>query len=108
MTKRLFYYLIPLAFAPLLGQNVVYAQSTSLPVGCKSRAAIVEYLKKVHGETLYGAGKQSRTKIVELFVSSKGNWTMVVTRPDGMSCPVAVGERWRDRNMKLTAADEAA
>ena len=34
-------------------------------------------------------------RLVEVFASNNGtSWTIVVTRPDGLSCIVAVGEDW--------------
>ena len=40
-------------------------------------------------------GLQANGHLVEVFVSNDGaSWTIVVTRPDGWSCIVAVGEHW--------------
>jgi hypothetical protein len=38
---------------------------------------------------------QANGHLVEVFASNDGtSWTIVVTRPDGWSCIVAVGEDW--------------
>jgi hypothetical protein len=34
--------------------------------------------------------------MVELFVSSAGSWTMLVTRPNGIACVAAAGQGWAD------------
>jgi hypothetical protein len=39
-------------------------------------------------------GRDSARQVVELFASSSGSWTMVVTTPNGTSCLVAAGENW--------------
>jgi len=33
-------------------------------------------------------------QVLELFASSSGSWTMVVTTPNGTSCLIAAGENW--------------
>ena len=40
-----------------------------------------------------GLGKNQNT-VAELFVSSHGGWTILVTMTNGMSCIAASGENW--------------
>lgn len=56
---------------------------------------MVRFLEVRYGETLQGAGRQTADAIMELYVSDNGSWTMIITRRDGMSCPIAAGEDWR-------------
>ena len=63
--------------------------------GCSDRERMVNHLSATYGEKLRGAGLQSATGLMELYVSEEGSWTLLLTRPDGTSCPVAVGEQWR-------------
>ncbi len=39
-------------------------------------------------------GLVSNGSINEVLASKDGSWTIIVTRPDGMSCVVAAGEAW--------------
>ena len=74
-----------------------WAEQGRYPPGCLPRQEIVEFLEKQYGETLQGAGKQEPNTIMELYVSEGGSWTVLVTRPDGFSCPMAIGDNWRQR-----------
>lgn len=74
------------------------------PAGCGQRDVMVKHLSKAYGEKRLGAGLQSATGLMELYVSTQGSWTLLLTRPDGTSCPVAVGEQWRQD--PKTASDQ--
>jgi hypothetical protein len=52
---------------------------------------------------LHGTGLVSQTRIIELYVSQKGTWTVLVSRPDGMSCLVAAGTDWADGSARQEA-----
>lgn len=77
------------------------------PVGCSERERIVDYLGSRFGETLQGAGRQSPDTVMELYVSETGSWTVIITRPDGTSCPLAVGEDWRQLKGEERLAEPA-
>lgn len=81
---------------PALTSLPAAAQSTA--AGCSDRTVMVKHLKSAYGETRLGAGLQSETGLMELYVSKGGSWTLLLTRPDGTSCPVAVGENWLQDN----------
>ncbi len=72
------------------------AQLSIWPNSCVERAKMVAKLLNDYGETRRGAGLQSETGVLELFVAESGTWTLLLTRPNGETCPVAVGEAWRD------------
>lgn len=80
------------AMTAMLVPETAAAQSSA--VGCSDRTVMVKHLKTAYGETRLGAGLQSETGLMELYVSKGGTWTLLLTRPDGTSCPVAVGENW--------------
>src|SRR5882724_10723177 len=57
---------------------------------CYPRDAIRTHLAERYGERPAG-------QLVELLVRPDGaSWTILVIRPDGLACPVAAGEDWRD------------
>jgi hypothetical protein len=63
--------------------------------GCHSRSDLTEMLHRKFAEQPAALGLQSDGRLVEVFVADDGiSWTIVVTRPDGWSCIVAVGESW--------------
>lgn len=75
-----------------------YGGAAAAEEGCSARDKMVGHLENKYGERLRGAGLQSLDGLMELYVSDKGSWTLLLTRPDGKSCPVAVGEHWMDQN----------
>lgn len=71
------------------------APETALTPACHSHADLTEMLDQKFAEQPSALGLQANGHLVEVFVSNDGtSWTIVVTRPDGWSCIVAVGEHW--------------
>jgi hypothetical protein len=53
-------------------------------------------LEASYAEVPVSAGLRQDGNLVSVFASTTtGTWTMVMTRPEGMSCVVAVGEAWQ-------------
>lgn len=62
---------------------------------CKARGAAVAQLAKRYAEAPVSMGLADNGAMFEVFSSSDGaTWTIVMTRPDGMSCLIAAGEAW--------------
>jgi len=61
---------------------------------CASRSDIIAALKNNFGEVEVGRGLSNRGHLVELFVSPEGSWTMLLSRPDGLSCLGDAGPVW--------------
>ena len=43
----------------------------------------------------------SNGTVLEVLASNKGSWTIILTKPDGMSCVVASGEAWEQVEQHL-------
>src|SRR5690554_1283061 len=57
---------------------------------CAPHDALVATIADSFGEALQGVGLQSNSTLLEIYVSDEsGTWTILVTRPDGMSCMIA-------------------
>jgi hypothetical protein len=79
------------------------AASASAQSVCAPREQIVKRLADTYGETRKGYGLQNAQLIVELYASDEtGTWTLIATRPDGVSCAMAVGKAWRPDDEVLT------
>ena len=90
---------LPWALAVMLGPAApALAQAprqATLTPACHSHAALAEMLNQKFAEQPSAVGLQANGHLVEVFVSNdRTSWTIVVTRPDGWSCIVAVGEHW--------------
>jgi len=59
---------------------------------CLPRAALVEVLQQKYDEHLRMQALTTSGALVEMFVAVSGSWTIFVTRPDGMACPLASGQ----------------
>ena len=92
MYKRLFTAAIIFGAAALAPPAL--AQS---PPMCLERSQLTEALQEAYHESPRGAGLQSPYQMLEIWSSPEtGSFTVLVTRPDGISCVVASGNYWQD------------
>ncbi len=84
-----------LAVMVLLSSHQAMAQSAvEQPYGL-SRDEIVAELDARYEEAPVAGGITANGTILEVFASPDGrSWTIIVTRPDGMSSVIAEGEGW--------------
>jgi len=74
--------------------------------GCAARGEVVAKLAQRFGETLRSVGLQRAEGIVEVYASEEtGTWTILVTRPDGLSCLLAAGELWEEEPKTVPGSD---
>lgn len=63
---------------------------------CAPRDATLSQLKEKFEEKVSGRGLAvNGTRMIELFVSEKGSWTLLVSDPNGHSCIMASGQHWQ-------------
>ena len=79
------------------------------PRPCAERAEVVERLAERFGETLRSVGLHGGDAVVEVYSSeATGTWTILMTRPDGITCLLAAGERWEQSVKPITASGRDA
>jgi hypothetical protein len=62
---------------------------------CAERSKVIERLEERYGETLQSLGLQANSSVLEIYASeTTGTWTILLTRPDGVSCLMASGQAW--------------
>jgi len=61
---------------------------------CGDRLTFLANLKQKYQEVTAHMGLVATGAVVEIVVSPKGTWTMVVTNPQGVACIVATGTAW--------------
>ena len=72
------------------------ASSANAQQFCTPRDKAIAELEKQFEEKVFGRGLAVNGKrLIELFVSEKGSWTMLVSDPNGRSCVMATGEDWQ-------------
>jgi hypothetical protein len=79
---------------PLIVAAVPIAAYAAGP--CYPRDALHAHLAERYGERPAGVGLAAG-QLIELLTRPDGaSWTILVLRPDGLACPVAAGEDWRN------------
>jgi hypothetical protein len=85
----------PLASFAVLGAIIACAIT---PAGaqssCGPREQLVKVLADQYKEDPVGIGLAQPGQVLEVFASSNGSWTMVMTMPDGKACLIAAGDNW--------------
>jgi hypothetical protein len=62
---------------------------------CQTHAEIKELLTQQFAEQPAAVGIQADGNLIQVFAAKDGTtWTMVTTRPDGVSCIVGLGQHW--------------
>ena len=85
----------PLASCAILGALFATAStSASAQTSCGPREQLVKILADQYKEDPVGIGLAQPGQVLEVFASSAGTWTMVMTMPDGKACMIAAGDNW--------------
>ncbi|MDH5410826.1 MAG: hypothetical protein OEY16_05510 [Alphaproteobacteria bacterium] len=61
---------------------------------CGKRNDIISRLENGYQEFNSAMGVSTNGSLVELYTSENGTWTLMLTRPDGVSCLIAAGQNW--------------
>lgn len=74
------------------------------PTACGPHTEVIKTLGDRFHETQSATALTSVGTLLEVLTSKDGStWTIIVSRPDGLSCVVAAGQNWQDK-----AGDQAA
>jgi len=77
--------------------------ATSQPMLCNKRSEVMKNLSSNYKEAPVALGMASDGGVLEVMTSKDGNtWTVLLTKPNGTSCLVAMGNSWE--NVKFMAA----
>jgi hypothetical protein len=73
----------------ILAVQASHAQSAP---PCAPRAMVIEALSSRYGESRQSIGISADNMLVEVYASAdSGSWSLVITRPDGVSCLAVTG-----------------
>ena len=61
---------------------------------CGPREDLVKLLADQYKDSPVGIGLAQSGQLLEVFASSVGSWSMVMTSTDGKTCIVAAGDNW--------------
>jgi len=92
--------------AAVTGDPLIVQVSHGPASTCGKRATIVGKLAKTWGERQTGFGlEKSEMGVLELFTSSQGSWTVLVSTPNGTSCVLGTGKHWTDVEPPIPGTD---
>lgn len=89
-------------FKRILSSALVFGMAALAPPAaaqaiCGPRPAITNWLTTSFGETRSAVGMIGQNRVLELWVAAEtDSWTILVTRPDNISCVVAGGTNWME------------
>jgi len=88
----------------------ISAAPTNAQTICTERKAAVAKLEKDYSEVPVSMGLASNGAVIEVLASPdspEGNtFTIILTRPDGISCVMAAGEAWENLPKKLAGSKD--
>jgi hypothetical protein len=87
---------------------LAYAGSANAAIQCGGHKRIIEALAGKYSEAPKAIGTVGQKRVMEVYVSKAGSWTILVTSADGNSCIVAAGQDWEDVPHNLSSLDPAA
>ncbi len=85
-----------LASLGIAGAMLSWTGPASAQQACATHDEATKQLETQFDERIAGRGLASAGKrMLELFVSEKGSWTLMISEPNGRSCVLTSGESWQ-------------
>lgn len=82
----------------ILSLSVISTAEAAAPEPhCGARAEILAHLAERYGEQPRALGLLADGGLLEVVVSPKGSWTIIISYPKGPSCVMAIGSDWRQK-----------
>ncbi len=63
---------------------------------CGERGKVLTSLKDKYDEVPVSIGLTNTGMVIEVLASDGGSFTILTTRPDGLTCLVSAGNNWQD------------
>jgi hypothetical protein len=78
------------------------------PAACGPHTEVIKALGDKFHETQSATALTSAGTLLEVLTANDGStWTIIVSRPDGLSCVVAAGQSWQDKANQAAASSIA-
>jgi len=74
----------------------VWSLPADSSMACGPHKKLTKALTGKYKEVRKGLGLVASRRVMEVFVSEKGTWTLVMTDLNGVSCIIAAGHSWED------------
>ncbi|MBZ0217862.1 MAG: hypothetical protein K8F25_14990 [Fimbriimonadaceae bacterium] len=73
---------------------------------CMNHKNLVTFLSDRYSEAPRALGLVEDRGLMEVYVSDKGTWTIVMTTAQGIACILAAGDTWEETELQLSAGPE--
>ena len=73
-----------------------FVRDLSAQTVIKDRDHLIKWLKEKHGESRRILSRAGSGHVIEIFVSRKRTWTVVVTTPGGLTLLTSAGDSWQE------------
>ena len=81
--------------AMVLGPMLIIASAASAAGGiCSSHDKFATFLSDTYKESPRAIGLVANKRMMQVFVSQKGTWSILMTAPNGKACLLAAGDNW--------------
>lgn len=80
--------------AAALGAAFLWVSPIKAQAPCMAHETLTAYLAERFAEQPRGLGLITDQRVMELFVSAEGTWSVVLTDRHGIACLVMAGEGW--------------
>ncbi len=82
-------------FATLIGAFAITGSALAQQAApCVKRSDFLKHLSTNYNEAPIAMGVTASGRVLEVVVSEKGTWTIIVTMPNGVACGIASGDGW--------------
>ena len=72
---------------------------------CGAHDAVTQALTSKYQETRRIMGVVNARMVMEIFMSPKGTWTILITNTSGTACITAAGEDWQELPVAMAGLD---
>ena len=83
------------ALVLIIGSSLFAPAASAQPV-CGTHSAVSDNLKKSYAEVPVSMGVTIGGGVIEVYASPKVTWTLVISKPNGVSCLIAAGQDWEE------------
>ena len=85
----------PAAACAAFVAGVLFLGDATAQTACGTRRDVAEFLRQHYREVVVAHGVTANGALLEILAAPGGNWTLIVTAPDGRACVLASGEGWQ-------------
>ena len=84
--------------ALLLATSLVAPAQAQSRLPCGPHEVLVKALEERFEEKVSFLGGTSQGHLLEIVLSKRGSWTILITTPTGVSCLIADGDAWTPKD----------